>query len=291
MIKHGAISSLMKARFATCTQYKPCFRFCLNPQATTRKLSNLFELKRSSRPFILSPLITAMGKAKRKSVASVAQVPQTSAVPTYIPPLAESIPPPPKRRASQRTQAAKVSPSRTNPDTNADVLDGPEALRASPDAEEKDERLDFGKVGVDASKQIKDEDNDVPSLTGGDSGSSLSEMSDMESPVKQASGKNIPSSTKVKAEVMKRSKEPQFLDPEAEGEEEADEEEIQAALSRPPPVNSDYLPLPWKGRLGYVSSQSYIEFYRLIVIRLVFVPTYVFRTLRYLAQGPAESLP
>lgn len=25
---------------------------------------------------------------------------------------------------------------------------------------------------------------------------------------------------------------------------------------RPPPVNSDYIPLPWKGRLGYVSSES-----------------------------------
>jgi UV DNA damage endonuclease len=27
----------------------------------------------------------------------------------------------------------------------------------------------------------------------------------------------------------------------------------EAAIARPPPVNSDYLPLPWKGRLGYVS--------------------------------------
>jgi hypothetical protein len=43
-------------------------------------------------------------------------------------------------------------------------------------------------------------------------------------------------------------------DPEAEGEELADEEELKEALSRPPPVNSDYLPLPWKGRLGYVRS-------------------------------------
>jgi len=31
-----------------------------------------------------------------------------------------------------------------------------------------------------------------------------------------------------------------------------DEDEVKEALSRPPPVNSDYLPLPWKGRLGYV---------------------------------------
>lgn len=44
-------------------------------------------------------------------------------------------------------------------------------------------------------------------------------------------------------------------DPESEEgpkEEEEDEEVVKEALSRPPPVNSDILPLPWKGRLGYV---------------------------------------
>jgi UV DNA damage endonuclease len=35
-------------------------------------------------------------------------------------------------------------------------------------------------------------------------------------------------------------------------DEDADEEEVMEALSRPPPVNSEVLPLPWKGRLGYV---------------------------------------
>ena len=41
---------------------------------------------------------------------------------------------------------------------------------------------------------------------------------------------------------------------------EADDDQITEDLdtmkneaARPPPVNSDYLPLPWKGRLGYVS--------------------------------------
>lgn len=28
---------------------------------------------------------------------------------------------------------------------------------------------------------------------------------------------------------------------------------VRKEAQRPPPVNSDYLPLPWKGRLGYVS--------------------------------------
>lgn len=36
---------------------------------------------------------------------------------------------------------------------------------------------------------------------------------------------------------------------------EAEEEDTaERGANRPPPVNSDTLPLPWKGRLGYVSS-------------------------------------
>lgn len=41
-------------------------------------------------------------------------------------------------------------------------------------------------------------------------------------------------------------------DPESDEDVNVDPEELKEALSRPPPVNSDYLPLPWKGRLGYV---------------------------------------
>lgn len=168
-----------------------------------------------------------------------------------------------------------------NPDQNADILDGAEALRASPDAEEKDEMLDFNKLGIDASKQVKEEDDEVPSLVTGDSDSSLSEVSDIESPIKRTATKTSRQAAKVKPEndnarsTMKKAvaskikkevmKEQQFLDPEADGEEEADEEEIQAALSRPPPVNSDYLPIPWKGRIGYVRFQTSYVFLRLIV--------------------------
>ena len=53
-------------------------------------------------------------------------------------------------------------------------------------------------------------------------------------------------------ETPKRSAIESLTDQEADSEEIIDEEEVQEALSRPPPVNSDYLPLPWKGRLGYV---------------------------------------
>lgn len=42
-------------------------------------------------------------------------------------------------------------------------------------------------------------------------------------------------------------------DPESDDEVPVEAEELQDALSRPPPANSSYLPLPWRGRLGYVS--------------------------------------
>jgi UV DNA damage endonuclease len=43
------------------------------------------------------------------------------------------------------------------------------------------------------------------------------------------------------------------LDPESDEEIPIEAEELKEALGRPPPVHSNYLPLPWKGRLGYVS--------------------------------------
>lgn len=43
------------------------------------------------------------------------------------------------------------------------------------------------------------------------------------------------------------------LDPESDDEAPVVAEELQHALTRPPVVNSSYLPLPWQGRLGYVS--------------------------------------
>lgn len=52
----------------------------------------------------------------------------------------------------------------------------------------------------------------------------------------------------IDAAVMNR--DPEADDPEDGEKEDVDTEKREAA--RPPPVNSDYLPLPWKGRLGYV---------------------------------------
>ncbi|GBF60637.1 UV-damage endonuclease [Trichophyton mentagrophytes] len=47
-------------------------------------------------------------------------------------------------------------------------------------------------------------------------------------------------------------------DLERDGEVGADEEVEKAAL-KPPPVNSGYLPLPWKGRLGYACLNTYLR--------------------------------
>ncbi|KUL86392.1 hypothetical protein ZTR_08188 [Talaromyces verruculosus] len=50
------------------------------------------------------------------------------------------------------------------------------------------------------------------------------------------------------------------LDPESDEDVPADVEEVKEALERPAPVNSDYLPLPWKGRLGYACLCTYLRY-------------------------------
>ena len=118
---------------------------------------------------------------------------------TSMPILPDPLPPMPGRKKQRKHTPVAPAEVDPNPDTNECVIDGREALRASPDA-----------VGEEAPK---------------------------------------PSSTS-----MSKQEKDLNMDPEAEGEDEADEQELKEALSRPPPVNSSYLPLPWKGRLGYVSS-------------------------------------
>ena len=198
----------------------------------------------------------AMGKRKSLSTLVPESINSASSIPS---PIFEDPTPPSKRRASQRRiSQPKPDTGSTNPDKNANVLDAPEAFRASPDASEQDERMNLEDAGMDVAKQVKEEDSDSP----------LSEMSDVEPPTATGKGKAKGKATAVlkggldeqpketaaaaKKDTKTPAKDQLFLDPEADGEEEADEEEIQAALSRPPPVNSDYLPLPWKGRLGYV---------------------------------------
>ncbi|KAJ5083391.1 hypothetical protein N7456_012818 [Penicillium angulare] len=50
------------------------------------------------------------------------------------------------------------------------------------------------------------------------------------------------------------------LDPESDENVPLEEDELEEALGRPPPVNSSYLPLPWKGRLGYACLNTYLRY-------------------------------
>jgi UV DNA damage endonuclease len=66
-------------------------------------------------------------------------------------------------------------------------------------------------------------------------------------PAKKGKGKAAVKSEDPDEAVLTR-------DPEAD-EDEGEKEDVETEkkeAARPPPVNSDYLPLPWKGRLGYV---------------------------------------
>ena len=266
---------------------------------------------------VARPLPSALAMAKRKRLSTATESPAVTTVPIPPPPpdLIETARPPLKRRASSRRSSQPATGS-TNPDQNANVLDAPSALRASPDADEKDERMDLEQAGMDTEEQLK-QGEEPPAQTPVANGKAASkkgaakgkgakaaktEVNGGEAEVaasgskSKKQGANSKAEPAVKTEVnggdetagapgtkSKRKiakvkaepespdatpkkeaanvkKDPQFLDPEAEGDEEADEEEIQAALSRPPPVNSDYLPLPWKGRLGYACLCTYLRF-------------------------------
>ncbi|MCJ1426779.1 UV-damage endonuclease [Sticta canariensis] len=213
--------------------------------------------------------------AKRKAHSTLAQESPLTTIPIPVTPFDNSLPP--KRRASQRIASQpKVEPAPANPDGNLNARDGGEAIRASPEVEELDERLKSGKVVMDGESHVKKEDKDID-----DSDSPLSDLSNTDSAVKAGNSKfksklkpaghigvksgitdkrtDVGTTVQVTKIKQQSAKGYLFLDPEAEGDEAADEEEIQAALSRPPPVNSDYLPLPWRGRLGYACLCTYLR--------------------------------
>lgn len=143
-----------------------------------------------------------------------------------------------------------------NPDLNPAILDGDIALRASPD----------GDVNGDiVSATVKQNE---------DSSSELSDIPELEPPAKKNKRGAVQRKMEKKAAAEvdhNMPKKPAITaskdvgdeiiggDPEAEGDEEADEEGVKQAMSRPPPVNSDYLPLPWKGRLGYACLNTYLR--------------------------------
>ena len=141
-----------------------------------------------------------------------------------------------RRQSSRGVKAEKMDPT-----VNPEILDGAAALRASPDGHED--------APVDSILKPPVSDAPVASVTNNKrkkAGAQKVKVKEEEedTSVKMSNGVVDPVAD---AGV---SGDPEDAEG-AEGE-EGEEAEFKEALSRPPPVNSSYLPLPWKGRLGYV---------------------------------------
>ncbi|KAK3112147.1 hypothetical protein LTR53_011871, partial [Teratosphaeriaceae sp. CCFEE 6253] len=195
--------------------------------------------------------------------------------------------PPLKRRASSRNAppAAVV-----NPDINGDVLDAPDATRASPGSD-MNEPIETN--GVKGERPLSDAPDVVepPKKKGrakkmqqaatdmhgaeevvsavvdaAEAGKPAPAKKGRSKQIKQEESEGAPTAAPVKAPLVKKAKgkgvddDLAARDPEAEGDEDApDEAEVKEASLRPPPVHSDYLPLPWKGRLGYACLNTYLR--------------------------------
>jgi UV DNA damage endonuclease len=151
----------------------------------------------------------------------------------------------------------------TNPNTNPEVLDGVSALRASPDGHEDGEpeshlAPNMSNGTVNGAPSAPSTDMKPPAITAADGGSSAVPPT-TDAPA--GKGKRKKAAPQIKTEPVESNGVAKIPptentgmagDPEEADGVEEDELEVKEALSRPPPVNSEYLPLPWKGRLGYV---------------------------------------
>jgi UV DNA damage endonuclease len=195
--------------------------------------------------------------AKRKRSAGVGQSLSTRAsVPADAAQVASArMPPGHVRQPSTRTPSQpKPANIDSNPDTNLRVVDGQEALCASPDAVGNTEHFEVETVSAKKGKKQAAPATPKQKEKAPPRESSLSDLSDVEEPPSFA-----PSTRSTPAKKNATSKAAEIHDPEADDEDYADPEDISAALSRPRPVNSSYLPLPWKGRLGYACLCTYLR--------------------------------
>ncbi|KAK4978426.1 hypothetical protein LTR66_010595 [Elasticomyces elasticus] len=209
------------------------------------------------------------GKRKRSVTTAATAIPSSSMRPPPTKPLSTApIPlpsgfmpkPPPPNPPERRTSARGAAKNITNPDINGKIIDAPDALRASPDSD-VNEKIVPGPVKYDESS---DESplSDVPEVQPPNKKKALAKTGGKAKATTTTKAEIAGAGTALQTPSTKKSKtkgEDDPGDPEAEGEEEADEEELKEALSRPPPVNSDYLPLPWKGRLGYACLNTYLR--------------------------------
>lgn len=203
-------------------------------------------------------------KRKRSSVATA-----TDGLPNGLhdtPILPPSSTPPLQKRASRR---GKVD---TNPDHNPEIVDGKYALRASPDAEEKGEAFDAASLAqpeANANGHLEKDLKAASSIAELENPNSNPAKKQKKSPTKSsiAAKKGSDEIKAFRAEQAAKKQTEAKVKKEEDGDEwdkrqnpdgdedgpAEDAEIMKLEARRPPPVNSDYLPLPWKGRLGYVS--------------------------------------
>jgi UV DNA damage endonuclease len=160
-------------------------------------------------------------------------------------------------KVTRRQSARGAAAATTNPDLNPDVMDGVTALRASPDAEaHANAHTSNGTVNsvgpsIDTTSEMAP--TTVP-IAKGKRGKAAATKVKVEP--EESSVGAVKSAAKTLAAPTKNAESNGMDgDPEDAEDMEDDEVEVKEALSRPPPVNSEYLPLPWKGRLGYVSNR------------------------------------
>ncbi|KAF1836895.1 UV-endonuclease UvdE [Decorospora gaudefroyi] len=179
-----------------------------------------------------------VAKRKRGSVATATPTADDHAIDrshmrrTEVP-LPPNVSKPPRRQSTRGGKAVK-----TDPNLNPDILDGISALRASPDGHE-DEALPSPTTNGDASV----------AKGAASAGTATSDKH------KKGGGPHV----KVEGEESRAGLSGDAEDADGLGAEYEDEAEVKEALSRPPPVNSEYLPLPWKGRLGYACLNTYLR--------------------------------
>nr|POE65912.1 uv-damage endonuclease [Quercus suber] len=242
-------------------------------------------------PGLTRPLVSIMPPMKRKRSAADASgaLLNNGDVPAL------------KRRTSARNAASAAI---VNPVINGDILDGPNATRASPDSDVNEDIVP-GPVKQEHAARSESPLSDVPPIVEppkskgrGRKTAVKTEGADAETskPAKKSRARSVKvevhetgsdavvdapkAATKgkgkqkikhedeeagetadVKPTTKKANKkaDDEFQDPEAEHDEEVDEEDFKQALARPPPVHSDYLPLPWRGRLGYACLNTYLR--------------------------------
>jgi UV DNA damage endonuclease len=221
----------------------------------------------------------AMAATKRKQSAA--------AIPADITANGDA-PPPLKRRASARKPSAAV----VNPDKSKDIIDAPDAMRASPDNDPNEDiipdpiNMEYGRKSesplsdapdvveppkpkrgrgkkAEAEKNIREAESVVAAVV---------DAAESKAPAKKGRAKknevkveedaddaSVAATTPAK-KTPKKASNGESGDPEGEEEiEAADPEEVKSAAFRPPAVNSSYLPLPWTGRLGYACLNTYLR--------------------------------